>query len=133
MNGLDAPGDVGLDDVARWLRRSAELLGLAAADTRRAVGAVQRCWPDDRGRDWVERAGLVERQLQRDAAACAELADRVRQAAQDERGSSSADDDAAGAAPGGPRLGSTSARRVDSFRGMRIATLAEGGWNSDGR
>ena len=106
------------DDVVHWLRECADRFTHAAAETGRVAGGVERCWDDERGREWVERAGLVQRQLERDAQACAELADRITRAAAAEPPT---DEDAD--ATTGPLLGATAARRVDGARGMRIATL----------
>jgi hypothetical protein len=107
-----------LDDVVHWLRECSGRFAHAAAQTRGVAGGVERCWADERGREWVERAGLVQRQLEADAQACAELADRItRAAATEPQAAESAE------ATTGPLLGSTAARRVDGARGMRIATL----------
>jgi hypothetical protein len=108
-----------LDDVVHWLRECSGRFAHAAAQTRGVAGGVERCWADERGREWVERAGLVQRQLERDGQVCAELADRITRAAAAGPLTSDRED---GATPG-PLLGSTAARRVDRARGMRIATL----------
>lgn len=114
----NAPGPV--DDILGWLLDLVGRLERAAADCRRAGAVLERCWPDDRGRDWAERLGLVSRQLDRDADACAGVAARL---ARDPAAQQAPE--GAGPAPlGGPRLGSTLGRRVDSARGARIATLS---------
>lgn len=115
----DLPGPI--DEIVRWLLLLAEKLEGAAADSRRAGIGIERCWSDDRGRDWVERLGLVSRQLDRDAAMCADTAGRL---ARDPV----PDQAPHGPGPGplvGPLLGSTAGRRVDAARGMRIATLSD--------
>lgn len=98
------------DDLDRWLRECGARLGWAAEEIGRIAARVERVWDDERGREWGERAGLVHRQLRRDAVTCAELADRAEQPASQEAG---------------PLLGSTAARRADAARGMRIAMLGD--------
>jgi len=117
-----------VEDLVRRLHGMAERFGLAAVDTRYVGAALERCWSDDCGRAWTDRAGLVQRQLDRDATACTALADRVARAAQDQWGALTTEDGTgAGSAPGGPLLGSTAARRADAARGMRIAMLSDEG------
>jgi len=119
---------VATDEIVRRLRTLAEQLTNASADARRAVIGIGRCWTDDRGRGWVERVGLVLRQLDHDAATCVTVAERlVRQAA-------AATHDAEVDQVPGVRLGSTAGRRVDNAQGMRIAVLSdEESLGSDGR
>ncbi|MGQ0573006.1 MAG: hypothetical protein ACT4RN_02240 [Pseudonocardia sp.] len=117
-----------LDEFMGWLRECAERFTHIAAETRRAADGIERCWTDDRGREWVERAGLVQRQLDRDAEACVALAERLaRASASRETGPAEGAELQDGPlTSGGPLLGSTAARRADAARGMRIATLSEG-------
>lgn len=124
MSGTVSGGAGWLDDVLRWLRECATRLAHVADGTGRTAERVQRCWVDERGREWVERAGLVRRQLERDAAECAELADRIARAAAVEPARAAEEPPAGPAAPG-PQLGSTAARRTDAARGIRIAILSE--------
>ncbi len=129
MIGQDPPDDRWLDDVLRWLHGLADRLAQAAADTRRVTGQIERCWVDDHGRDRVERAGLVQRQLDRDAVACAELARHVARTVREQPALLGpvdvSDTGSPPPVPGGPLLGSTAVRRVDAARGMRIATLSD--------
>lgn len=129
MIGQDPPDDRWLDDVLRWLHGLADRLAQAAADTRCVIGRLERCWPDDHGRDRVERAGLVQRQLDRDAAACAELARHVARTVREQPASLGpvdvSDTESVPPVPGGPLLAGTSVRRMDAARGMRIATLSD--------
>jgi hypothetical protein len=111
-----------VDDLLRWLHECAARFSLAARETQRAADRVERCWTDDRGREWVQRAGLVRRQLDRDAEACAALAERVTRTVE---AGALADAGPDGEASAWPLLGSTVARRVDAARGMRIATLSD--------
>ncbi|MGE3287539.1 MAG: hypothetical protein AB7J32_15750 [Pseudonocardia sp.] len=102
------------EDVVGWLRECSARLARAAGELGRIADRVERAWADEQGREWNERAGLVRRRLDREAAACAELADRIARVSPE-------DPDLVG----GPVLGSTAARRADSARGIRIATLGE--------
>lgn len=102
-------------ELAGWLRACAARFAGAAAELDRIADRVERAWLDECGREWTERAGLVRRQLDRDATSCAELAERVARGVRE-------DDAADGPAPG-PLLGSTAARRTDAARGVRIATF----------
>lgn len=126
MTHRAAAGDAWLDDVLRWLDVLAERLAQASRDTGRAREQLERCWTDERGREWVERAGLVQRQLDRDATGCAELADRIARAGREQASATSVDaDPGTPLVPGGPVLGGTAVRRVDAARGIRVATLSD--------
>jgi hypothetical protein len=115
-----------LDDLLCWLRDCGPQLRRAAEDTADVVVRIERCWTDDRGREWVERAGLVRRQLDRDAAECTEFADRVARIRDASDVSDVSGVPAERPVPTvGPLLGSIAARRIDAHRGMRIATMAD--------
>lgn len=82
---------------------------------------LARCWPDDRGGEWTERLVTLRRALERDADAAAELGRAIDRAAD----SVAASDTAEPLCPRtfGPRLGSTTSRRADDDRGVRIPRL----------
>jgi hypothetical protein len=88
-----------LDDIGRRLARLAESV---AAD-----------WPDQRGREWTERAARLRSELAEQAAEAGRLGDRM---APDDPG-------AAGIEQPGIRLGDTGGDRIDDERGVRIAEL----------
>jgi hypothetical protein len=84
---------------------------------------LSRCWLDDRGREWTERLVTLRRALERDADAAAELGRAIDRVAD----SATASDTDESVHPGtfGPRLGSTTSRRADDDRGVRIPRLNE--------
>jgi hypothetical protein len=114
--------DAELLAAARGLDRLTELLGQVAADARRLAEQVAVHWVDDRGLEWSQRAGLVQRQLDREAAACAELAGQLARTGEEIAARRPDADSAYGA---GPRLGGTAGQRADDARGMRIAVLPD--------
>lgn len=134
MTGAD-PGE------QRWWGL-AEVLREAAAQVRIIAGALVAARPDERGREWAERAGLVHRALLRELDAIEVLLDaarRVRSAdgvatggeATDQAGTGGAGTGQPGPAARFPArstgralLGATSGDRVDPTLGPRIATLA---------
>jgi hypothetical protein len=84
---------------------------------------LTHCWPDDRGRECTERLVTLRRTLERDADAAAELGraiDRVADSA-----TASDTDESLHPWTFGPRLGSTTSRRADDDRGVRIPRLNE--------
>lgn len=128
------------DDAAAW-EGVAELLAVASSRlvdalpaTGRIIADVQADWDDVRGREWVERAQLVRRALERELDATLAAARAVGDALR--LGPVAVDPGnvlptgygrsaAGGSRPGGPRLGGTDAERVDEERGMRIAQLGD--------
>lgn len=115
---------------ARWC----VALGETLSDVGRRVGRlsvlIAQDWPDERGREWAERLGLLHRRLGRDASAAVELGDRlVRQPERvDDGGLPPATGTVSnGARRPGMRLGDTGASRAQEGRGMRIAELPDPG------
>lgn len=135
MTARDGTDAGWLDDTLRWLHGLANQLGQSAADMSRIADRLEGCWMDERGKEWVERAGLVQRQLDRDAAAWTEFSGRVERAWREHTAANAHTDDELSRLPsvvGGPLLGSTAARRADAARGMRIATLWDDGSTPSG-
>lgn len=113
--------------VELWVTRLARTLADAAALAGALAGAIAKDWTDSRGPEWAERAGLVHRELERDAAAAAQVSAALTgdPAATDPATVVTAIASAALSAPQrrGVRLGDTLAQRIDEERGMRIAQL----------
>lgn len=139
MNGGEPRG--GAEDA---LAAAAGVLAVATARMQHALPALGRLiadveddWLDDAGRAWAERAGLVRRALDREFDAALAAARIVAAAA--ERlvvdgavtGGPVTASDTGGPPPvrggAGPRLGGTTARRVEDERGMSVARLGEDG------
>ncbi|HLU54574.1 MAG TPA: hypothetical protein VKZ81_03860 [Pseudonocardia sp.] len=101
-------------DAARWSARLAEVLLDVGRRAAELGDSLARDWPDDRGREWADRAARLGSRLGREADAAAEL------------GGAYAREAAAGSPAGGRtgiRLGGTQAQRVGEERGMRIAEI----------
>lgn len=110
-----------------WCARLAGTLADAAAKIGALAGAVAADWPDDLGREWVERAALVHRELDRDALAAAQVGARLA-TERELTASDTLTGMAAALATAGRRsaqLGGTEAHRADQERGMRIAQLPD--------
>jgi hypothetical protein len=94
------------------------------SETAEHVADVARrlsdCWPDDRGREWTERLVTLRRALEHDADAAAELGRAIDRAAD-----SATDFGGLHSEMIGPRLGSTTSRRADDERGVRIPRLGD--------
>ncbi|WP_214367193.1 hypothetical protein [Pseudonocardia sp. H11422] len=118
-----------LTGLARWLGGLAAELRDLASEVGRLARQVELDWPDARGREWSERAGLVDRELVRQAEVGAGLAGtvgRVLERTEDPVPSAGLPaDDGTGSRASGPLLGDTSASRAADERGMRIATLPD--------
>lgn len=121
-DALFAVGDL-LAVVVRRLQDVLPAIGQVSA-------AVGRDWSDEHGRAWAERAALVRRVLVLELDAAIGTSRLVADAVRDAVESDAARLPAAAPTPGpgrsgGPRLGGTSAERVDDQRGVRIAQLAD--------
>jgi hypothetical protein len=82
-------------------------------------------WPDERGREWTERALRLRRSLEQDADAAAELGRTVARIADALAGGPAGAPPLGLRARPGPRLGGTDGGRVDDERGVRIARLGD--------
>ncbi|MHA6792758.1 hypothetical protein ACVGVM_04440 [Pseudonocardia bannensis] len=117
-----------LAGLERWLEGLAAELRDLASDVGRLARQVEQDWPDPQGREWLERAGLVDRELVRQAEVGAGLAQTVgRVLEQIERLETSGPrpDVGAESRAAGPLLGDTGGSRVVDERGVRIATLPD--------
>jgi hypothetical protein len=123
----------------RWCAELADTLTEVGHRLARLAESVAADWPDQRGREWVDRATQVHGELVQRAGAAAELGGRIAHAAGPPTAwgaaePPAAEPPAAGGAWGGAvgtgrtgmRLGGTGGDRVDAGRGVRIAELAAG-------
>jgi hypothetical protein len=97
----------------RWATKLADDLDEIGRRLARLAESVAGDWPDQRGRDWTERAARLRGELAEQAAEAGRLGDRT----------APNDPGAAGIEQPGIRLGDTAGDRVDDERGVRIAEL----------
>ncbi|HXV93141.1 MAG TPA: hypothetical protein VD813_07585 [Pseudonocardia sp.] len=104
-----------------WLRGIGADLRHVMVEITRLAAEVAVDWRDARGQEWIERAGLVGRELGRQADASDELAATAGRLAEEDRpaGSTAEGRDRTG----GPRLGGTEGHRAAEGHGVRIPTL----------
>jgi hypothetical protein len=88
---------------------------------------LSRCWPDAHGRECAERLITLRRALERNADDAVELGREIERVADPAAGS----DEPLRPGSLGPRLGSTTSRRVDDDRGVRIPRLNDSEGDGD--
>jgi len=112
---MTSPVRTELQRARDWSGALAGALDAAAREVALLARQLAAGWPDDQGREWVERLLTLRNTLERDADAAVRLGLQVERAA----------DDPTDPPPSGPRLGGTGARRADDERGVRIPRLDE--------
>ncbi|MFC4942763.1 hypothetical protein [Pseudonocardia sp. GCM10023141] len=114
---------------ALWCTRLADVLADTAEQVGDLVGRLVQDWPDAHGSPWLERAGLLHRELDRQAADASQLgAELTREHADPVAAAPPPPVDLVGALLAaahnrGARLAGTDGTRADPDRGMRIAEL----------
>ena len=115
---MTGPGRPELQRARDWSTALGAALDAAAREIGDLARRLAAGWPDDHGREWGERLAAVRHTLERDADEAGRWGREVERVADEVDGS--------GAAPPGPRLGGTGARRAGDERGVRIPRLDDG-------
>ncbi len=126
---MTAPAPPELERARQWSSALVAALDEVSARLDSVVRRVAEGWPDAHGGEWAERLVVLRRTLAHDADAAAELGRAIDRVAQ--HVPALPDDVPAGPHPvlpggaSGPRLGGTTARRVDDERGVTIPRLTD--------
>jgi hypothetical protein len=113
-----SPGRPERNRAREWSAALASTLDDVADQVGVAARRLTEGWPDARGVEWADRLVGLRRTLEHEAAAALEFVRAVDRVPDDE--DVPAPDADPYAAPTGPRLGGTDARRAGDGRGARI-------------
>jgi hypothetical protein len=116
---VTTPGRSELARARDWSTALGATLDTAANEVGDLARRLATAWPDDHGREWVERLATLRHALERDADEAGRWGREIERVADEVDGST-------GPTPSGPRLGGTGARRADDERGVRIPRLDDG-------